>query len=279
MKGQFLFCKYEDLPWNAKSQQGKKMWAGPLCGARCPSCPQVTAPLSSLANALNGGALQKLSKVPNLALACYSSQRFRLRGWEHRWPSVLVKKVCVRPVLCSSLCCSPCCVAARRFSSKHRAYLCLTKVWAPSSAVSFQIKGSNTKWRSNLLFQKLKILTRENFRECKFYLEEAKVKTQFSYSEKEIKSKRCLTVRPFGEEDMREIRSWGRIVGSLIKVGEVRGSEELGKTKTWGESTINDRCLGSVRKLGLGAARWEHNPTHYSHQHVFLPALLYTLHM
>ena len=38
-------------------------------------------------------------------------------------------------------------------------------------------------------------------------MEEAKVKTQFSYSEKEIKSKRCLTVRPFGEEDMREIRS------------------------------------------------------------------------
>ena len=182
-------------------------------------------------------------------------------------------------MLCSSLCCSPCCVAARRFSSQHRAHLCLTKVWAPSSAVSFQIKGSNTKWRSNLLFQKLKILRRENFRECKFYLEEAKVKTQYSYSEKEIKSKGALQWDLFGEEDMQESWSWGGIVGSLIQVGEVRGSEELGKIKTWGESTIHDRCLGSVRKLGLGAARWDYNPTHHSHQHVFLPALPYTWHM
>ena len=41
-------------------------------------------------------------------------------------------------------------------------------------------------------------------------MEEAKVNTQFSYSEKEIKSKRCLTVRPFwrgrhaGELELRE---------------------------------------------------------------------------
>ena len=41
-------------------------------------------------------------------------------------------------------------------------------------------------------------------------MEEAKVKTQFSYSEKEIKSKRCLTVRPFwrgrhaGELELRD---------------------------------------------------------------------------
>jgi len=44
----------------------------------------------------------------------------------------------------------------------------------------------------SLLQEKLKILRRENFRECKFYLEEAKVKTQYSYSEKEIKSKGAL---------------------------------------------------------------------------------------